>query len=68
MEHNDYYSVMEKRIKYLSAKYDPLNRFPLEWKSKMEEPRFPPEVVKPVKHSLVKQLSAVLNSVIAFLF
>jgi len=67
MEHNDYYSVMEKRIKYLSAKYDSLNRFPLEWKTKMEEPELP-EFVKPVKLSLVKQLSAVLNSVIAFLF
>jgi len=67
MEHNDYYSIMEKRIKHLSGKYDPLNKFPLEWKKKMEEPRFP-EVEKAVKRSIVKQLSAALNSVIASLF
>lgn len=27
MSSPDYYSIMEKRIKYYSAKYDPLNRY-----------------------------------------
>ena len=68
MEHLDYYSVMEKRIKYLSLKYDPLNKFPLEWKIKAEQPEEPLIETPLYRKRLSKQISAVLNSVIAFLF
>jgi hypothetical protein len=68
MEHLDYYLVMEKRIKYLSLKYDPLNKFPLEWKIKAEQPKERLIETPLSKKRLSHQISAILNSVIAFLF
>lgn len=34
----DYYTVMKGRISYFSQKYDPHNRYPLEWEEKRNEP------------------------------
>ena len=69
MQNNDYYSVMEVRIKYLAKKYDPSNKFPLEWEVKKEEEIDHPPMREPAKKSLViRKFSEVIHSIIAFLF
>jgi hypothetical protein len=68
MKEFDYYSVMEPRIKYLAKKYDPNNRFPVEWEKKREIQDFSSLIKpEPEKHEK-KRISKVYNSVIAFLF
>jgi len=70
VEDFDYYTVMEKRIKYLSKKYDPNKKFPLEWELKREEQKYPhTKIDEPIyKNRFARQFSEIFNSVIAFLF
>jgi hypothetical protein len=37
MSELDYYTIMESRIRFLAKKYDPHNKFPVEWQKKREE-------------------------------
>ena len=63
----DYYSIMEKRINYLSKKYDPFNKFSREWE-KITEKQNCTQTIKPkLKKILAKQMAEIYNSVIAFL-
>lgn len=68
MENFDYYSLMEKRIKYLSKKYDPLNKFPVRWEQMREMPDCSTGQEPLAKKKIKKQLVEAFNSVIAFLF
>lgn len=68
MQDFDYYSVMEKRIKYLAKKYDPSNKFLPEWEVKSEMCLDNP-LIEPVKKKRVaRKFSEVLHAVITFLF
>lgn len=65
MSNPDYASVMEKRIKYFSSKYDPLDKYSPEWKKAILE--MPVQTPDPVtKRKLTIRVSQFLNSIIAF--
>ena len=68
MEDFDYYSVMEKRIKYFSGKYDPFNKLPLEGEFKREKQNYS-QINEPTQKKIfTRQLVEVCKSVISFLF
>jgi hypothetical protein len=68
MKEFDYYSVMEPRIKYLAKKYDPYNRFPLEWEKKRAIQDLYTLVKPETKMQQNKRICKVYKSIIAFLF
>jgi hypothetical protein len=61
MKNQDYYTIMEKRIKYLENKYDPLNRYKPEIQDK-EEMSFISETMKKKdrKKSVLQLISSLL--------
>jgi hypothetical protein len=68
MSELDYYTIMESRIKFLAQKYDPNNKFPVEWEKKRDEEE-PAVEDQPLRTRRVKKRAEeVIGSFIAFLF
>jgi hypothetical protein len=71
MEEPDYYTVMESRIKFLAWKYDPENKFHLEWEKERDSLLLPvpdtePEEEELYKSPVIKRFAQMMSSVVAF--
>lgn len=62
MNQPDYFTVMEKRIKYYSAKYDPLNRY-------LPEEQIPEQIHNHLDQALKRKKNrSVLHNIISIFF
>jgi hypothetical protein len=67
MEDLDYFTVMEAKIKYYSAKYDPYNKLKRYKQLPPPEPlQLPIKVAKPKMFQ--RRMAAAFDSMVAFLF
>jgi hypothetical protein len=70
MEEPDYYTVMESRIKFLARKYDPENKFHLEWEKERDSLLLPVSEVEEEEEELYKspvinRFAQIMSSVVA---